>query len=105
MEAMTLAVLAAIAGAGFWYYRRQRKVRPVIPSVRQPTVESLRPGDVVGLGVDQYLVVDAVLQCQENLGSRTTTWRWNFLHGGRMLEAAPDGNVLYHRTAVLHQGA
>jgi hypothetical protein len=48
-------------------------------------------------------VVQTVLECREELNRRTTEWRWNLLDDGRMLSVAPEGNVLYERTAVLHQ--
>jgi hypothetical protein len=50
-------------------------------------------------------VVQAVLDCREELNRRVTEWRWNLLDDGRMLSVAPDGNVLYERTAVLHQNS
>jgi hypothetical protein len=49
-------------------------------------------------------IVECVLQCEEQLGARRTQWRWNLLRGGRMLETAPDGNVLYTSSEVFHQG-
>jgi hypothetical protein len=70
---------------------------------RQPTVESLLPGDVVSLWDGGDAVVEAVIECREDLNGRETVWRWNLLDGGRMLSVAPEGNVLYMRTIVLHQ--
>jgi hypothetical protein len=70
---------------------------------RQPTLETLLPGDVVSFWDDGDGVVEAVLECSENLNSRDTRWRWNLLDEGRMLSVAPEGDVLYRRTVVLHQ--
>jgi hypothetical protein len=72
---------------------------------RQPTLESLEPGDVVSLWDGGDAVVQAVLVCREELNGRETTWRWNLLDEGRMLSAAPEGNVLYTRTVVFHQSS
>jgi hypothetical protein len=73
--------------------------------VRQPTLESLEPGDVVSLWDGGDAVVEAVLVCREEVNGRETTWRWNLLDEGRMLAVAPEGNVLYTRTVVFHQGS
>jgi hypothetical protein len=70
---------------------------------RQPTIESLLPGDVVSLWEEGDLVVESVLECSESVNNRDTGWRWNVLDEGRMLETAPDGNVVYSRTRVLRQ--
>lgn len=70
---------------------------------RQPTLDSLLPGDVVSLWDHGDCIVQSVLQCSEDVNGRVTRWRWNLLDGGRMLESAPDGNVLYTRTDVLTQ--
>jgi hypothetical protein len=73
--------------------------------LRHPTLETLLPGDVVSLWDIGDAVVETVLECREELNRRETRWRWNLLDEGRMLEVAPDGNVLYERTDVLHQDA
>src|ERR687885_2193768 len=71
--------------------------------VRQPTLESLEPGDVVSLWEGGDAVVQAVLECREEVNGRETVWRWNLLDEGRLLSVAPEGNTLYRRTVVLHQ--
>ena len=73
------------------------------PAQRQPTVDSLLPGDVVSLWDAGDHVVQSVLDCREELNQRTTSWRWNLLDEGQMLEATPEGNTLYTRTVILHQ--
>src|ERR671931_555137 len=71
--------------------------------LRQPTVETLLPGDVVSLWDGGDAVVQTVIECSEELNERDTVWRWNLLDEGRMLSVAPEGNVLYTRTVVFHQ--
>src|SRR5918912_3350827 len=73
------------------------------PQLRQPSIESLLPGDVVSFWDAGDSVVQAVLECREELNRRETVWRWNVLDEGRLLEVTPEGNVLYDRTVVLHQ--
>src|SRR6266568_8425365 len=70
---------------------------------QQPTVDTLLPGDVISLWDGGDHVVEAVLECAEELNRRAVTWRWNLLDEGHMLSAAPEGNTLYTRTAILHQ--
>jgi hypothetical protein len=77
----------------------------VPPQLRQPTLESLAPGDVVSFWEHGDAVVQGVLECREELNRRETRWRWNVLDEGRMLEVAPDGSVLYDRTVVIHQSS
>ena len=74
------------------------------PRSREVTVETLRPGDAVSFWDGEDAIVECVLECEEQLGTRRTRWRWNLLRGGRMLETAPDGNVLYTSAQVFHQG-
>src|SRR5207302_6515613 len=69
------------------------------PQLRQPTVESLLPSDVVSFWDGGDNVVQAVLECREELNRRETIWRWNILDEGRVLEFTPEGNTLYERTA------
>jgi hypothetical protein len=75
----------------------------VAPQLRQPTIENLLPGDVVSFWDGGDSVVQAVLECREELNRRETVWRWNVLDEGHVLEVTPEGNTLYERTAVLHQ--
>jgi hypothetical protein len=74
-----------------------------LPQPRQPTIESLLPGDVVSFWDGGDAVVQAVLECREELNRRETVWRWNILDEGRVLEVTPEGTTLYERTDVLHQ--
>jgi hypothetical protein len=72
--------------------------------LREPTVETLQPGDAVAFGDGSHSLVESVLDCREQVGARTSTWRWSFLDDGKLLESAPDGNVLYERSDVAYQG-
>ena len=73
------------------------------PQPRQPAVDSLLPGDVVSLWDAGDHVVQSILDCREELNQRVTSWRWNLLDEGQMLEATPEGNTLYTRTVIVHQ--
>jgi hypothetical protein len=75
------------------------------PELRQPTVDDLLPGDVVSFWDDGDSVVQAVLECREEVNRRETVWRWNILDEGRVLETTPEGNTLYRRTVILHQSS
>jgi len=72
---------------------------------RQPTVADLLPGDVVSFWDGGDSVVQAVLECREELNHRVTAWRWNLLDEGRVLEATPEAITLYERSVVLHQAS
>ncbi|MBM2810553.1 MAG: hypothetical protein HW416_1312 [Chloroflexi bacterium] len=78
---------------------------PIGAVSRQPTLETLRPHDAVSFWDDDDEVVESVIECQEAIGSRTSRWRWVILNGGRILEIAPDENVLYERSTVFRQGS
>jgi hypothetical protein len=75
------------------------------PQPRQPTIADLLPGDVVSFWDGGDSLVQAVLECREELNRRQTVWRWNILDEGHVLEVAPEGNTLYERTAVLLQSS
>ncbi|HLH23982.1 MAG TPA: hypothetical protein VK066_15775 [Chloroflexota bacterium] len=120
---IVILVLVALGIAGFAWFQRARSSplgqraetywrsehpddpQAAAPAAREPTVETLRPGDAVSFWDGEDSIVDTVLQCEEQLGGRRTQWRWNLLRGGRMLETAPDGNVLYTSSEVLYQGS
>ena len=86
-------------------YLRSEHQQPTGNAPRQPTVETLAPGDAVSFWDGEDAIVDTVLDCEEQVGARRTRWRWNLLRGGRMLETAPDGNVLYTGSEVAFQGS
>jgi hypothetical protein len=74
-----------------------------IVEARKPTIESLQPGDVVSVWDVADCIVESVLACSEEINGRVVAWRWNLMDEGRMLETAPDGNVLYTHAMVFHQ--
>ncbi len=121
MELIVILVILVILGVGGYLvfqnmrgsplgkraetYVRSEREQPSGPAPREPTVETLRPGDAVTFWDGEDAIVDCVLDCEEQLGARRTRWRWNLLRGGRMLETAPDGNVLYPSSEVFYQGS
>jgi hypothetical protein len=78
--------------------------KPTEP-LRQPTVDDLRPGDAISFWDGSDDVVESVVVCREELGGRGSSWRWNVLTSGRVVETAPDANVLYTTITVLQQGS
>lgn len=123
MEIILVLVVLAIVAVGLGWFLTQRRgagagaERPRIPPVgggdppsgeaapREPTLETLRPGDAISFWDGENNLVEAVVECVESLGGRTTIWRWNLLSRDRVLETAPDGNVLYTRSKVVYQGS
>lgn len=118
-QLIALVVLLVLVIGGFLLFTRLRAsptadraarvVRSRIDDVpetkmRQPTLETLQPGDAIAFGDGTNGLVESVLVCREEVGPRISTWRWSFLDDGKLLEAAPDGNVLYDRSEVAYQG-
>jgi hypothetical protein len=109
---VVLILLALVVAAYAWFTRTRATPTPphsdraVPPAARPraPTVETLRPGDAVSFWDGEDTLVDCVLACEEQVGTRRTRWRWTLLRSGRLLETAPDGNVLYTTSEVLYQG-
>src|SRR2546423_13839575 len=60
---------------------------------RQPTLETLLPGDVVSMWDYGDAVVQAVLECREELNRRVSEWRWENLGEGRQHSTAPQGKT------------
>ena len=83
---------------------RSRREDAQAPAVREPTVQTVEPGDAVAFSDGDNAVIVSVLECREVVGPRTSTWRWSFLDDGKLLEAAPDANVLYTESSVAYQG-
>jgi hypothetical protein len=72
------------------------------PAPRQPTLDTLRPRDAVSFWDSDDEVVESVVECQEEIGGRTSRWRWVILNGGRTIEVAPDENALYEHSTVYY---
>ncbi len=120
MEALIpLLVLIIVAVGGFMLFTRlrsapeasraakvwrSRREDAVEVKSREPTVQTVEPGDAIAFGDGDNGLVQSVLEGREQVGPRTTHWRWSFLDDGKLLEAAPDGNVLYDRSEVAYQG-
>lgn len=115
---LIVLIVLVLAGAAVWYfYGRDRGVRPpgaepapVPPATPSggvrltPDLQNLKPRDAVSFWDGTDVTVRGSLDCQEQLGGRTTEWRWVFLSGDRMLEVLPHGQVLYEGAAIAHQG-
>ena len=115
-----ILVLVVLVVGGFLLFNRlkasptadraTRLVRSRIDEVqeakgREPTLETLRPGDAIAFGDGSNGLVESVVEVREEVGPRTSTWHWSFLDDGKLLEAAPDGNVLYDRSEIAFQGS
>jgi hypothetical protein len=114
-----LVILLVLIVGGFLLYTRlrgsptanraervlgSRRGDPASSAPREPTVDSLQPGDAIAFGDGSNGVVVSVLECSERVGPRDNAWRWSFLDDQKLLEAAPDGNALYDRCEVARQG-
>src|SRR5438552_4194678 len=88
-----------------------RRVRRILakdeprPGLRQPTLDDLRPGDAISFWDGADDVVQSVVECREEIGGRTSTWRWSILSSGQVVETAPDTNALYTSSAMFTQGS
>lgn len=107
MEQLLLLVVLIALGAlaYFWLKMRQAATAKEEPTPVSKTVANLQPGDGVAFWDGENCLVDNVVHCSEGVGSRTTEWQWALLSDGRLLEVAPDGNAIYDRPVVLHQGS
>src|SRR6476646_3738305 len=74
--------------------RRVARAEPTGPTARQPTITTLQPGDAISFWDGDDRVVDSVIECREEIGARTSRWRWATLSGEWVLETAPDENAL-----------
>jgi hypothetical protein len=89
-------------------YERIRSLRGELPAQqkeRELSPSTLLPGDAIAFSDGNNRVVVGVLECQEQVGPRSSAWRWSFLDDGYMLEAARDGNVLYEGSEIAYQGS
>jgi hypothetical protein len=119
-QLIVLVVLAILVVGGFMLFNRLKAsptasraaqvARSRIDNVkenklREPTPETTQPGDAIAFSDGTNGLVESVLVCNEVVGPRSSAWRWSFLDDGKMIEAAPDGNVLYDRSEVVYQGS
>ncbi|MBI2906876.1 MAG: hypothetical protein HYX92_04370 [Chloroflexi bacterium] len=119
LVAVTLAVIViALAILLYWRASQSTVLRRLgrivgahVESMGAPAREeerglnSLRPGDAISFWDGADCTVETILNCEERVGERVTSWRWVFLSGGRLLEVAPDGNTMFEGPEVLHQGS
>jgi hypothetical protein len=89
--------------------RAARAIRSQIDTPRQtrqrePSLETLEPNDAIAFGDGGNGLVMSVLECSEQVGSRTTTWRWAFLDDGKLVEAGPEGRLLFEPPEIAYQG-
>ncbi|HEV8635987.1 MAG TPA: hypothetical protein VG370_17315 [Chloroflexota bacterium] len=116
MDPILLVLLLVIVGVGAWFvYTRQRALPPAGGATRpeptppggaslRPDLQALKPGDAVSFWDGTDATVQGSLDCREDLGGRSTEWRWVFLSGDKVLELPPQGQALYDRSAVAYQG-
>ena len=106
MELLALIVVVVLGAAGYFWWRARGAAEPKEnQEAASKTVANLEPGDGLRFWDDDIRLVDAVLECTEQVGTRTTQWAWVILDDGRLVETAPDGNMLYRTPEVLHQGS
>jgi hypothetical protein len=94
-------------GSGDMLRRAGRVARdePKVPVARQPTLTDLQPGDAISFWDGDDRVVESVIECREEIGARTSRWRWLMLGGEAVLETAPDENALYTEQSIIYQGS
>ena len=115
MDPIVLLLIVIIAG-GAWYMYSRRAALPMPVAGKEPeptppggipltpNLQALKPGDAVSFWDGTDATVRGSLDCREEIGGRTTEWRWVFLSGGRVLELLPQGQNLYDSSALAQQG-
>jgi hypothetical protein len=98
-------IVAAGIGAFFWWRSRQAAASKTQDAATEKTVANLEPGDGLAFWDGQNCLVDSVLRCTEVVNERVTEWQWVLLSDGRLLEIAPDANMVYDAPEVLQQGS
>lgn len=118
MDPLTLLLLVALVAVGGWflYSRRTSLPRMLDPGKSRPeptpaggvpltpNLQALKPGDAVSFWDGTDATVRGSLDCREEIGGRTTEWRWVFVSGGKVLELLPQGQNLYDSSALAQQG-
>ena len=82
---------------------RQHQEQPGIPPPAT-TPQTLKPGDALLLEDGRDFLVQAALDCREDLGDRSTTWRWLLLDNASLLEVLRHIMNLYGPPEILYQG-
>jgi len=101
-------VVLLVLGLLFWRgpFRRPRpeSERPAEPPQAQPALSEAKPGDVVFVAGGRDHLVEAVLDCQEEVGGRLTRWQWLVLSEGWLIELLPYHRYLGQQWQVVYQG-
>ena len=82
---------------------RQHQEQPPTPPPAT-TPQTLKPGDALILEDGRDFLVQVALDCSEDLGDRSTTWRWLLLDDGGVLEVLRHIMNLYGPPEILYQG-
>jgi hypothetical protein len=114
VDPIFLLLLIVIVGAGAWYVYSRQRALPAPRSQPEPTpaggvqltpnLQAVKPGDAVSFWDGTDATVRGSLDCREEIGGRTTEWRWVFLTGGKVLELLQQGQNLYDSSALAQQG-
>jgi hypothetical protein len=114
VDPIVLLLLIIIVGAGAWFVYSRQRALPAPSGQPEPTpaggvpltpnLQALKPGDAVSFWDGTDSTVRGSLDCREEIGGRTTAWRWVFLTGGKVLELLPQGQNLYDSSALAQQG-
>lgn len=83
---------------------RQRHEQTGAPPPPATTPQTLKPGDALILEDGRDFLVQAALDCAEDLGDRRSTWRWLLLDNGSLLEVLRHVMNLYGPPEILYQG-
>ncbi len=100
-----LLVVAIVIGIVVWWAfgrGNRSKEEPALP--KQRSIRELEPGDALSYwdGTDDS--VHGLVAASEAVNARASSWRWAFLDNDRLLEAAPDGLILFGDPEIIHQG-
>src|SRR5438093_1176429 len=101
---LVLLIAAGTIGVGSMMFFRRKPAPPPVPAIRDMTLASLAPADVININ-GSMLIVENVLECSEDMGVRITHWRWSLLEGGQLLEVETGSQILYEAPALARQGS
>src|SRR5438445_10582617 len=101
---LVLLIAAGTIGVGSMMFFRRKPAPPSAPIIRDITLQSLAPADVVNIN-GSMLIVENVLECSEDMGVRITHWHWSLLEGGQLLEVETGSQILYEAPALVTQGS
>lgn len=105
MEFLVLIVIIAVALGGFMWWQGGKGKKEERQAPEPKTIDNVEPGDAIRFWDGDIPLVDTVLDVVEQVGERTVNWRWIILSDGRLLEASPEGKLIYGGPEILHQGS